>query len=301
MDYQRMNQYLVITINHEFNNKTIEELLNHYHLSKKMIHSLRMNHDVILNDKLVMQNFTLRLKRNDKLKIPIFIDESIDFIPQNIPIDIIYEDDFLLVVNKQANIEVHPSSKTGLNTLVNAVAYYYQKNNQKHRVRYIHRLDKDTTGAIIFVKNYFVHNLYDYLLMNKVIKRYYLALIKSYPPQNQDIINQRIGKDRHHKQKRIVSKTGVIAKTHYQVITRYPQYTLIKLELFTGRTHQIRVHMASINCPLLGDKLYGKQSPYINRQALHAHQVTLLHPITLSPFVIEVPLPNDFKKLIKKK
>lgn len=298
MNYQRINQYLELTINHEFNNQTIEDVLNHYHLSKKMIHLLRMSHDVFLNDELVMQNFKLPLKQKDKLKIPIFIDEDIDFIPQNIPINIIYEDDFLLVVNKQANIEIYPNEKDGLNSLVNAVAFYYQKTKQKHRVRYIHRLDKDTTGAIIFVKNYFTHNLYDYLLMKKIIKRYYLALVQNYPPQKQAIINKKIGTDRHHKQKRIVSKTGVIAKTHYQVITKYPHYTLVKLELFTGRTHQIRVHMASINCPLLGDILYGKKSPFINRQALHAHQVTLLHPITLSPFILEVPIPNDFKKLI---
>lgn len=301
MNYQRINQYLVITINQQFQNKTIEEFLNHYHLSKKMIHSLRMSHDIFLNDELVAQNFTWRLKQNDQLKIPIFIDEEIDFIPQPIPIDIVYEDDFLLVVNKTANIEVHPSKKNGLNTLVNAVAFHYQQTNQKHRVRYIHRLDKDTTGAIIFVKNYFTHNLYDYLLTNKIIKRYYIALIENIPPKNQAIINQKIGKDRHHNQKRIVSKTGMIAKTHYQVITKYNHYTLVKLELFTGRTHQIRVHMASINCPLLGDTLYGKKSPLINRQALHAYQVLLLHPLPLSPFILEVPIPDDIKKLTSSK
>jgi len=260
-----------------------------------------MSQDVYLNEQLVTQNFIISLKQNDKLKIPIFVDEGIDFIPQDIPLNILYEDDFLLVINKQASIEIHPDTKDGLHTLANAVAFYYQETNQKHRVRYIHRLDKDTTGVIIFVKNYFVHNLYDYLLMNKLIKRYYLALLQNSPPQKRGIINKNIGRDRHHQQRRIVSTTGAIAKTTYQVIKTYTNYCLVKLELSTGRTHQIRVHMASINCPLLGDTLYGGNTLYINRQALHSHQVLLIHPITSNAFIIEAPIPFDMETLINDK
>lgn len=294
MHFQKNNHYLELTIDQNLENKTIHDIFIYYHLSKKAIHELRMSKDVFVNDQQIYQNFNISLKINDELKFPFFIDEEIDFISEDIPIDIIYEDEFILIINKQANIEIHPDSKDGLGTLVNGVAHYYQKTAQKHRVRYIHRLDRDTTGLIIFVKDHFVHNLYDYLLNKKIIKRYYLALVQNKLPKPKGIIDAPIGRDRHHNQKRIVSKTGDMAKTSYKLIKSFKNYNLVELELFTGRTHQIRVHMSFINCPILGDKLYGEESPLINRQALHAYKITLVHPITFESFSIESPLPSDF-------
>ncbi|MDF2699452.1 MAG: pseudouridine synthase [Haloplasmataceae bacterium] len=298
MNYRKIDKYIEIEIDEKFNNKTIEEVFNVYRLSKKHLHELRMSKDVFINELPIYQNFKQILKMNDQFKFPIFIEEEIDFNAQNIKIDIVYEDDFILVINKQPNIDVHPAEKNGLDTLVNGVAYYYQQTHQKCRVRYIHRLDHDTTGAIIFVKNYFVHNLYDYMLSNKEIKRLYIALVKNKPINKTGLIDKPIGRDRHHNQKRIISKTGDDALTKYTVLKNYDDYNMIELELFTGRTHQIRVHMASINCPLLGDELYGERSNLISRQALHAYKVVLIHPITLIPFIIDVPLPNDIKSLL---
>ncbi len=298
MEYKIKRPYLELIIDHSFTDRTIEDLLLHYKSAKKLIHQMRMSHDVYLNDKGVEQNFNIRLKLNDKLRLPVFIDEEPDFLPENLPLDILYEDDFLLIVNKESNIEVHPDNKDGLHTLANAVSFYYQKTNQLHRIRYIHRLDKDTSGAIVFVKNYFTHNLYDYLLMNKEIKRYYMALVTGKLTDKVGIINKKIGRDRHHNQRRIISKTGDEAKTAYKLIKQYNDYALVELELFTGRTHQIRVHMASINCPLLGDELYGEKSTLINRQALHAHRIELIHPVTLKRFTVNAPIPDDMKKLL---
>ncbi len=299
MQYKKNNHYLEITIDKNLANKTIQDIFIYYHLSKKTIHELRMSKDIYINDQPIFQNFNISLKIKDRFKFPFFIDEEIDFIPQNIPIDIIYEDEFILIINKQPNIEIHPDSKNGLETLVNGVAFYYQKTHQKHRIRYIHRLDRDTTGLIVFVKEQIVHNLFDYLLNKKIIKRYYLALVENKLPKSSETINVPIGRDRHHNQKRIVSKTGDKAITRYKLIKSYENYNLIELELYTGRTHQIRVHMAYINCPILGDKLYGEVSSFINRQALHAYKISLIHPITFKPFTIDCPIPSDFEKILK--
>lgn len=299
MKYKKLNQYLELTIEQKFENNSIQQLFESYHLSKKNIHNLRMSKDVFLNDEKIDQNFHTVLKKDDKLTFPFFIDEGIDFIPQDILLDIVYEDEFILVVNKQANMEVHPSLKDGTNALVNAVANYYQKTDQKHRIRYIHRLDRDTTGIIVFVKNYFVHNLYDYLLSKKMIKRHYLAISSNKPAQKKGIIDAPIARDRHHNSKRIVSKTGSTAKTVYHIIQTQNNLNVFDIELFTGRTHQIRVHLAYIDCPILGDSLYGTITDKINRQALHAYKITLIHPITFKPFTLEIKLPTDMLNLVE--
>lgn len=299
MDYKKIEKNIEILIDEKFENLSIQHFFENYHLSKKHIHELRMSKAVFLNNEPIFQNFHTLLKDNDKLSFPFFIDEEIDFIAQDIPLDIVYEDDFILVINKQANIEVHPDSKVGLNTVVNAVSYYYQQTKQNHRIRYIHRLDKDTTGIIVFVKQYFVHNLYDYLLSQKLIKRYYKAICENNPKKQTGIILAPIAKDRHHSLKRIVSKTGSFAKTKYRVLQTIDNQSFLDIEIFTGRTHQIRVHLASINCPIVGDPLYGIVSEKINRQALHAYKIKLIHPITLEPFTLNIPLPKDMVLLLE--
>lgn len=284
MKYYRENHYLVLKIDDKFQQQKIYDLLKYYQQSKKSIHNLRMSKDIYLNDINVKQNLQQLLNKGDILKLPIFKETNIDFIPQKLPLEIIYEDDFLLIINKQANIEVHPDSKTGKNTLVNAVAYYYKQTNKNIPIRFINRLDKDTTGIIVFIKNYFAHNLYDYLMAKRKIKRYYLALTKNRPPQNQGIIEKRI--------------KGMEAKTAYKVKKHYHNYTLVELELHTGRTHQIRIHLNSLNCPILGDTKYGVTTPLINRQALHAYKIEMPHPITEELLTFSAPLPLDMEKLI---
>ncbi|HEY8364121.1 MAG TPA: RluA family pseudouridine synthase [Haloplasmataceae bacterium] len=299
MEYQKVNEYIELVIDNQFDNYTIEDILNFYHLGKKQIHFLRMNHNVLVNDISVKQDFNIILHRNDKLKLPIFVDEERDFIPQNIPIDILYEDDFVLIINKQAGIEVHPDTKDGLNTIANGVSFYYQQKNKKHRIRYIHRLDKDTTGTIMFVKNFFVHSYFDYLLMNKKIKREYYAIVTNNKINDKIIINKKIGRDRHDSKKQIISNTGKEAITIVEVLKRFSNYALVKLNLLTGRTHQIRVHLASINAPILGDSLYGKTSSLITRQALHASSIEYIHPFTFNKQIINAPIPEDMLELLK--
>lgn len=161
----REKEYLIFTINQEQANQTIRDFLQGYHLSRKKIHELYMNKKVTLNGQVV--SFEQVLHLSDQLAIAVFEEEAVDFVAQKIPLDILYEDDHLLVINKPAGLMVHPDQKDGIGTLVNGVANYYQERGIKHRVRYIHRLDTETSGGIIFAKTYLAHSLMDYWLSEK--------------------------------------------------------------------------------------------------------------------------------------
>ena len=298
MKVTRENEQLVFMIEKEQANQTIREFLQNYHLSRKKIHELYMDKKVTLNGE--GTNFNEQLQVGDQLSIPVFEAEEIDFHPQKMKLDIVYEDDHLLIINKPAGLMVHPDQKNGRNTLVNGVAHYYQEKGISHRVRYIHRLDTDTSGGIIFAKHYLAHSLMDYWLSEKKIRRWYLALVMGRLKTKKGKIDAPIGKDRHHSARRRVAKNGDQAITFYQLKKQFKNYALVELELKTGRTHQIRVHMSHLGHPLLGDVLYGgvaKVGP-LKRQALHSSRIEMTHPITKEPLEITVPLPTDMQKLI---
>jgi len=196
---------------------------------------------------------------------------------------------------------VHPSDKSGQHTLVNAVSHYYKQTNQNIRVRYIHRLDVDTSGLLVFVKTPFLHSYYDYLLKEKKIRRDYYAIVDGVPKRPTGTIHAKIGKDRHHSSRRRVSPTGDTATTHYRVIDTNSSFALLECTLETGRTHQIRVHLQHLGHPIVGDSLYNpKITKRITRHALHAFRITLIHPFTNEPIIIESPMPEDMIRLLKK-
>lgn len=286
------HEWLILTISDQFNGYSIEEFFKYYHLSKKSIHLLKQNKEYFLNNQYVPAS-TL-LKTNDILKIKAYDTKEDRFIPQYYPLNIAYEDDFLLIINKDPGMNVHPDSKEGLDTLCNYVQYYYDINNYHFPVRYIHRLDYDTSGLIIFNKCQFIQAYLDYQLSIKNIKRTYLALVENQiKDRSWHVIENYIAKDRHVSNKMRVAKSGQIAITHYQAVKKVKHYTLVKCVLDTGRTHQIRVHLSSIGHPILGDQLYGHASKFINRQALHAYKLEFKHPITNKLVVIESKLPKD--------
>lgn len=298
MKVTRENEQLIFKIEKEQANQTVREFLQQYHLSRKKIHELYMDKKVKLNAEIA--NFNDVLQIDDQLSVPVFEAEDIDFKPQPMKLDIVYEDDHLLIINKPAGMMVHPDQKEGIDTLVNGVAYYYQEKGIKHRIRYIHRLDTDTSGGIIFAKHYLAHSLMDYWLSEKKIQRWYLALVTGRFQTKKGKINAPIGKDRHHSARRRVAKNGDQAITFYQLKKQFKNYALVELELKTGRTHQIRVHMSHLGHPLLGDVLYGgvaKMGP-LKRQALHSSRIEMIHPITGETLKFEIPLPADMKKLI---
>jgi 23S rRNA pseudouridine1911/1915/1917 synthase len=233
------------------------------------------------------------------LRLLLFPRERRDFPSDWMDLNILYEDDFTLVVNKPAGIEVHPSQQGQRRTLAHAVAAYYEMTGQDVRVRHIHRIDKDTTGPILYAKNDFAHYHYDKAMREKKIERIYLALAEGVILQDKGKIDRPIGQDRHHPTRRRVSETGDPAVTRFTVVDRFDSHTLVRLQLETGRTHQIRVHLSSIGHPLAGDGLYGGHRELISRQALHGETLRWNHPWTKEKLEVHAPLPDDFEAALR--
>lgn len=297
LSLKKDGDWIYLTVNEKFNELTCKEFLQLFHLSKKTIYELFQNEYVKRNDEIVYHHTILN--KDDVLKIKIFYDEEIDFLPEDIPLKIIYEDDIFLIINKPPFMIVHPDSKDGKHTLCNAVANYYQKTNQKHSVRYLHRLDKDTSGLIIFCKCSFFQPLLDDMLSKKAIRRNYYAICEG----KCDIkgkIEKPIGRNRHDAKKHIVSKNGKYALTYFETLAVMNKMSLVKLQLETGRTHQIRVHLASIGHPIVSDPLYGHKHKEYSRLCLHAYEVVLYHPLLQKTISVKCSLPDDFKEFKKK-
>ena len=276
----------------KFNNNKLADFLAFYHLGNEKIKSASFQ----INNKDVF-NLSQIIKTGDIITIS--IDEDIDFpIFKKYP-NIVYEDDYLLIVNKPKGLMVHPDSKDKNGCLVNMVAWYYFKHNIKRSVKYLHRIDTDTTGLVIFAKDILTASYFNYLIGEHIIKRTYLAIVSGSLIPDKGTINEPIGEDRHDNQRRRVSKTGKMAITHYETIKNLKHnYSLVKLVLETGRTHQIRVHMKYLGHPLAGDLLYGGSTKYIERQALHSSSLDFLHPYTFEKMHLEAPIPSDMEKLI---
>lgn len=234
------------------------------------------------------------------LRLHLFPRENRDFPSDWMELNILYEDEFTLIVNKPAGIEVHPSEKGQRRTLAHGVAAYYEMSGQDVRIRHIHRIDKDTTGPVLYAKNEFAHYQYDKAMREKTIERIYIALAEGYLEGNKGKIDKPIGQDRHHSTRRRVSDTGDPAVTHFEVAERLKDHTLVRLRLETGRTHQIRVHLSSINHPLAGDGLYGGKRGVISRQALHGERLIWRHPWTGEKQQVTAPLPDDIVAAISK-
>ncbi len=285
------NQPIRISVHNKWDGLTPQTLFKDvWQTSKKQLHQWRMEKTVFKNEKII--NWLEPLQSGDILTIKVNHEKETTIQPTSIPCEILYEDDHLFIVNKPAGLRVHPNHNEE-NTLANRVAAYLQSNNDQRKVRHIHRLDQNTSGAILYAKHLFSHTILDKMLENKTIQRTYWALADGILTGSGQI-NKPIGRDRHHPTRRRVSKTGKTAITNYEVINDYPhdQLTLVKCSLATGRTHQIRVHMQSLGHPLAGDLLYGG-SPRFSRQALHARTLEFTHPFTLEKVKVTAPFLDD--------
>ncbi|MGE8205059.1 RluA family pseudouridine synthase [Heyndrickxia sp. NPDC080065] len=293
MQTNRNGKWLEFIVPLEWDNLSIESILkDKWKVPKKLMHEFRMEKAVRINGEFI--NWTIPLSSGSVFEIAIFRNEDYGVIPQDLSIEVLYEDDHLLVINKIAGIETHPNAEGQMNTLANGVAFHYQQKNEYHRVRHIHRLDKDTSGALIFAKNALSHVMLDRLLNERRIKRTYYALVHGVIHSSSMIINEPIGRDRHHPTRRRVSKSGQPAITKVKVLKTFTKekMTLIQCSLETGRTHQIRVHLSSIGHPLIGDILYGGK-PIFKRQALHAGKLTFTHPFSEECLEIIAPFNDD--------
>ena len=226
---------------------------------------------------------------------------------ENIPLDILYEDDDLLMVNKPKGMVVHPSAGHTTGTLVNAVMYHCKEDlsgiNGVMRPGIVHRIDKDTTGVLVICKNDKAHNFVAEQLKEHSITRKYRAIVNGVIKEDEGTVNAPIGRHPTERKKMAINeKNGKHAVTHYRVLERFANHTYIECQLETGRTHQIRVHMASLHHPLLGDTVYGSQkNPYhLEGQTLHAMVLGLIHPSTCSYLEVTAPLPEYFQKLLKR-
>ncbi|WP_147533076.1 RluA family pseudouridine synthase [Bacillus marasmi] len=305
MKTTKKGDWFEIIIPPDWNEFTIDHILRVvWNGPKKLIHMLKMEKQVTVNG--VPVDWHSPLNRGDRLQLKFFADADFGVIPSYQDIDVLYEDDHLLVVNKPAGLDTHPNDLKQNNTLANVVAYYLQAKGEFRKVLHIHRLDKDTTGAVLFAKHAFVGAILDRMLERRQITRTYLALVEGILHKKKATIKEPIGRDRHHPTRRRVSPSGQPAITHYKVLKVYrnKQQTLIQCSLETGRTHQIRVHLSSIGHPLIGDILYGGAATF-PRQALHAAKMTFIHPLTgefiecLAPFNDETSIfPDDGIELL---
>ncbi|MGE7761325.1 RluA family pseudouridine synthase [Peribacillus sp. NPDC097895] len=284
------NQHLLIEVLQSWNGLSLEKLFRErWKAPKKLVHEWRMSKEVMLNGNSVP--WSTVLTKGDTISIPLLDDAEKESVKAtDLGISILYEDDVLLVANKPAGMDMHPSQPGDAHSLINGVAYHLQHTGQACMIKHIHRLDKDTTGAVLFAKNRLIGSILDRMLEEREIKRTYLALVEGIIKNDQGEIKEKIGRDRHHATRRRVSPTGQTAVTHYRVLNRNSKknLTLVSCTLESGRTHQIRVHFSHLKHPLAGDTLYGGRRTF-PRQALHARKIEFIHPISEQKMTMEAP------------
>ncbi|PGM55113.1 RluA family pseudouridine synthase [Bacillus sp. AFS053548] len=302
MELKQQNPWFKVIIGVEHNNQTVESYLkNVWQFPKKLLHELRMAKGCRINGEIKPWN-TILLS-GDQVEMQLYIEEDFGVIPQEQSIEICYEDEHLLIANKPFGVDTHTNEKGQLNTLANGVAFHFQENGLKTKVRHIHRLDKDTTGGVVFAKHALSSSILDSMLSQRKIKRTYTAIVEGNVKSPKGTINEAIGRDRHHPTRRRVSPKGDKAITHYKKIRYISKLnvTILECQLDTGRTHQIRVHLSFLGHPLIGDLLYGGKQKLLNRQGLHASNVQFTHPFTKENLSIDIPYPSDIKQILNEK
>lgn len=262
------------------NDKTINEIIkSEFNLSSRLFYKLIHDKRVYLNSTSVDTRQIAKI--GDIITIDLNYDEdNSNIVPLKMKLNIIYEDDALLILNKPAGITVHPSILHYDNSLANGVRFYFDNINLKKKIRPVNRLDFDTSGLIIFAKNEYVQENLIRQMQNNTFHKEYLCLAEGIFENSKGTINASIDRKPNSIIERCVNPDGKTAVTHYEVLKSFDNYSLVKCMLETGRTHQIRVHLAYIGHPLLGDSLYGHPSDIINRQALHSYKISFLHPIS---------------------
>jgi len=244
-----------------------------------------------------------RVKGGDMVAIRIFADDSYGVVPQIGPVEVLYEDDAVIVLNKPANMLVHPTGQPERFTLANYLAGYFQAKGQVITIRPLHRLDRDTTGCVLFAKKPEYQTKLEAQLKCGTIHRIYRAIVMGTGIEQKfsdGCINQNIDKVPGQPNRRRVDAKGKPAITHFKLAKNIGPNSLLELWLETGRTHQIRVHMAYAGYPVLGDKMYGTPSRLIERQALHASEIHFQHPVTGQMLEVTAPLPEDMQECIDK-
>ena len=268
-------------------------------ISRSKVQKLIKDGRVLVNQKEESSNYLV--KENDVIQVSDDLSFEIHIEPEDIPIDVVYEDEYLLIVNKKSGMVVHPAPGNYSGTLVNALMGRFQLSNKDNiRPGIVHRIDKDTSGLLVVAKTDEVHDKLSEMIKNKEVERIYIALVEGVINHETGTIDAPIGRDIVNRQKMMVTDiNSKDAITHFRVLKRYNDKTLIECKLETGRTHQIRVHMAYINHPIVNDPVYGKSkktTPF--GHMLHSKSIRFIHPITKKELYFESELPREFNEYL---
>lgn len=294
-----MERILEYFISQEDSGKSIKDFLQEQGYSRQNLVELKkIPESILLNG--VWEYVTCKLTKGDTLRIQIKEEESSEKIPPiRLPFPVVYEDEDIVVVNKPADMPIHPSLNNYENTLGNAAAYYFMQQGKPFIFRCVNRLDRDTTGLTILAKHMISCSMLQSDMVERKISREYLAIVEGVFDHTEGTIDAPIGRKEGSTIERIIDyEKGERAVTHYKVLEQKENVALLALRLETGRTHQIRVHMTSIRHPLVGDFLYNPQNKGMTRQALHAWKLSFTHPITKSVMELEAPIPEDMKTFL---
>ena len=298
-----MKEYI---INSDTENKRLDKVITilDCSLSRSMIQKLLDDGKILVNGKKEKPSYKTKL--NDTIIVEEVVAKEIELKAQDIPVNIIYEDSDIIVVNKPKGMVVHPANGNPDGTLVNAIMNICKDSlsgiGGEIRPGIVHRIDKDTSGLLIIAKNDRAHiNLSEQIKNREIIKKY-VALVRGNIKENNATIDMPIGRSDKDRKKMSVRKDGKNAVTHFKVIERYKGYTYLDIKIDTGRTHQIRVHLAEIGYPIIGDSVYsnGKNPFGVEGQMLHAKSLEFKHPITGKVMKLEAPLPEYFEEVLKK-
>jgi len=278
--------------------RSVKEILRrNFSFSSRMMTRFKRENCILLNGSPVKVNTPL--DPGDIISID-FPDETSHFLPEDVPIIPVFEDDDLLIINKPAGYVVHPTKGHPAHTVANGLARYITDSGRQFKIRFVNRLDMDTSGLLVIAKNaHAQEDIAKQMRQDRVIKKY-LAVVQGIIKNDSGMIDAPIGHPDPEKVSRGVIHSGQPSKTFYTTLERYEKgYSLAELQLKTGRTHQIRVHMAHIGHPVAGDRLYGGENvPLIGRQALHAHFISFFHPITEKQIEVSAEMPDDMLKLL---
>ena len=276
-------------------------LKEYFEISDRLLLKLKKNQRIFLNDEKVFVNAPVNI--NDTILVDLdFKEETENIHPTKMKLDILYEDASLLIINKPFGIPVHPSILHFEDSLSNGVKFYFNSINLYKKIRPVNRLDKDTSGIVIFVKNEYIQEALIRQMKNNTFKKEYLSILEGHLEKPYGTIDTPIARKEGSIIEREINSNGEKAVTHYELIKHFTknnkELSLVKFTLETGRTHQIRLHSKYINHPIIGDSLYGSSSDLIPRQALHAYKITFVHPNSKKTICLETDLPEDMKKII---